>query len=566
MKGESSSMLAADNKSVMFQDFVAASEASRQRGDYLEGVEWARRAIDHAKVNGEPGQQAEALRLLANQLLRTGDMEEAAEACGEAASLEETTGNETGRAQALTLQAMAYLNLGLQEEALQVLAISLEIAQRLRDPNLLFWAYNRIGGAHDNMGNHLESRAFMQRALPLATGLGAEAKFCILNNLAANGVDLAADAIEKGDTALVADAVAAGLNHARDAIELARAADHPYREAIGLGNYGMLLAFGGDEQAASQATTRSHAIASQKGYASLQLDAGFNLARIAMHFDQPETAITRFEGVLPALIEHDEKPMVLRAHRLLSDLYQRTGRTPEAFEHYKRFHAIESAMRSSVADTRARMVTGMAELSAALLDAERAKLETRLHQMRLAELETERRDLLTRTQDLDRQAHEDDLTGLKNRRYALSALGERLADCPQNAAIPVAIVDADHFKKVNDSFGHSTGDAVLRRLAELLSSGMEGHGFVARLGGEEFLLVFDARDIVTAMTDCQRIRTVVAAESWTNLAPDLAMTVSIGITSAGRDEDVAKVLARADAALYRSKSGGRNRVTANLLD
>jgi tetratricopeptide (TPR) repeat protein len=92
-------MLAADNKSTIFQDFVAASEASRLKGDYLEGVQWARRAIDHANVNGEPSQEAEALRLLANQLLRTGEMEEAAEACGRAASLEETTGNETGLSQ-----------------------------------------------------------------------------------------------------------------------------------------------------------------------------------------------------------------------------------------------------------------------------------------------------------------------------------------------------------------------------------------------------------------------------------------------------------------------------------
>lgn len=559
-------MLAADNKSAIFQDFVAASEASRLKGDYVEGALLARHAAHHARAHNNPGQEAEALRLLANQLVRIGDMEEAAESCGRAALLDETTGNEAGRAQALTLQAMAYLELGLQEEALEVLAISLEIAQRLRDPNLLFWAYNRIGGAHDNMGNHLESRAFMQRALPLATGLGAEAKFCILNNLASNAVDLVADALQKGDTALAADAVATGLDYARDAIELARAAEHPYREAIGLGNYGMLLAFSGDEQAANQATTRSHAIASQKGYVSLQLDAGFNLARIAMHFDQHATAIDRFEAVLPALIEHDEKPLVLKAHRLLSDLYQRVGQTQEAFDHYKRYHAIESAIRSSVADTRARMVTGMAELSVARLDAERARLETRLHQMRLAELETERRDLLTRTQDLDRKAHEDDLTGLKNRRYALSALGERLAECPPDAAIPVAIVDADHFKKVNDSFGHSAGDAVLRRLAELLSAGMAGHGFVARLGGEEFLLVFDARAIDVAVEDCQRIRRAVAAEAWANLAPGLAMTVSIGITSAGHQEEVARILARADAALYRSKSGGRNRLTANLLD
>jgi diguanylate cyclase (GGDEF)-like protein len=559
-------MLATENKSAIFQDLVAASEASRLRGDYVEGVQWARQAVNHANVNDTTDQEAEALRLLANQLLRTGDMEEAAECCGRAAALDEVTGNEAGRAQALTLQAMAYLDLGLQEEALQVLAISLEIAQRLRDPNLLFWAYNRIGGVHDNMGNHLESRAFMQRALPLATGLGAEAKFCILNNLAANGVDLAAEAMEHDNAALAADAVATGLNYARDAIELARAADHPYREAIGLGNYGMLLAFDGDEQGANQATTRSHAIASHKGYVSLQLDASFNLARIAMHFGQPDTAISRFEATLPALIEHDQRPLVLKAHRLLSDLYQRTGRTQEALDHYKRYHAIESAMRSSVAATRARMVTGMAELSVALLDAERAKLETRLHQMRLAELETERRELLTRTRDLDRKAHEDDLTGLKNRRYALTALGERLADCPQDAAIAVAIVDADHFKRVNDSFGHSTGDAVLQRLAALLSSGMAGHGFVARLGGEEFLLVFQARPIAAAMEDCQRIRTTVETEPWTSLAPDLAVTVSVGLTGAGPNEAIATVLARADAALYRSKSGGRNRVTVNLPD
>jgi diguanylate cyclase (GGDEF)-like protein len=556
-------MLAAQDNNALYRDLMAASEAARLKGDYREGAQLARRAAEAARLASDPAAEAEALRLLANQLLRIGAMEEAAQSCGLAAQLSEGTGDDAGRAQALTLQAMAYLELGLQEEALQVLATSLDIAQRLRDPSLLFWAYNRLGGAHDNLGQHRESRSFLQRALPLAAGLGTEASFCILNNLASNGVELACAAHDENDAAMVADAVGTGLDYAKDAIELARATAHPYREAIGLGNYGMLLAYKGDEHGASQATTRSHAIASQKGYVSLQLDASYNLARIAMLFGQPELAISRFEAVLPGLIENDEKPILLKAYRLLSDLCQQIGRTPEAFEHYKRYHTLESAIRSAVADTRTRMVTSMAELTAARLDAERAKLETHLHQMRLAELETERRELLTRTRDLDRQANEDDLTGLKNRRYALTALSERIASCPPGNTIAIAIVDADYFKKINDSLGHSVGDAVLRRLADILTTGMAAAGFAARLGGEEFLLVFDTPSPAAAAATCDTIRSAIAGDPWLAIAPELAVTVSIGLTGASRGEDVAAALARADVALYRSKSGGRNRVTVS---
>jgi diguanylate cyclase (GGDEF)-like protein len=411
------------------------------------------------------------------------------------------------------------------------------------------------------LGNHLESRAFLRRALPFATGLGAEAKFCILNNLADNGVDLAFFAREHADIALLADAVETGLSYARDAWELARAAKHPYREAICLGNLARLLALQGDEAGARQALTRSHAIASQKGYASLLLDASYNLARIAMLFNDPADAIARFEDVLPGLIAHDEQPMVLEAHRLLSELYQQSGQTAEALEHYKRYHAVESRMRSAVAATRARMVTSMTELSSALLEAERAKLETRLHQLQLAELETEKRELLIRTQDLDRKAHEDDLTGLKNRRYACNAVGELIAACPPGHHVHVAIADADHFKAVNDGLGHASGDDVLRRLATILSDGMAGHGFAARLGGEEFLLAFSVLPAPDVIATCDAIRLAVANEPWSTIAPGLGITVSIGVTRAAPREAISDILARADTALYRSKSAGRNRVT-----
>ncbi|MGV8955450.1 MAG: diguanylate cyclase [Cypionkella sp.] len=557
-------MLTATNDTASVEGLAAASEAARLKGDYREGARLAQQAADLARALDLPTEEAQALRLLANQLLRTGAREAAADACTRAAELDAATGNEVGRSQSLTLQATAYLDLGLEEEALHALAISLEIAQRLRDPLLLFWTYNRIGNVHAHLGKHIDSRAFLRRALPFATGLGAEAKFCILNNIADNGVDLAYFAREQGDAALLADAVDSGLHHAQGAIELARAAAHPYREAICLGNLAMLLALKGDETGARQALTRSHAIAAQKGYMSLLLDAGYNLGRISILFDDPATAIAHFEDVLPALIDNDEKPMILETHRLLSELYLEAGKPAEALDHYKRYHAVESRMRSTVAATRARMVTSMTELSSALLEAERAKLETRLHQLQLAELETEKRELLIRTQDLDRKAHEDDLTGLKNRRYARNALAELIADCPSGHAVHVAIADADHFKAVNDKGGHAVGDEVLRRLATILATGMDGHGFAARLGGEEFLLAFAALPAAEVVAACDAIRLAVAGENWSRIAPDLGVTVSIGLTRAASDEPISYILSRADAALYRSKSAGRNRVTADF--
>ena len=556
-------MLSAERKSGSLRRLASASEAARLRGDYAIGAGLAREAAALARQLGLPGDEAEMLSLLANQLLRTGDIEDAALAAGDAAAISAQANDEAGRSRALTIQSMAYLELGLPEEALEALAVSLDIAQRLRQPDLLFWTYNRIGNAHSQLGKHIEARSFLRRALPFSAGLGAEAKFCILNNLACNAADIATQASESGAAALLAEAVTTGLRYALDAIELARAAAHPYREAICLGNHAMLLAFSGDEIGATRAITRSHTIASQKGYASLKLDAECCLARIAMRFGDIPTAIARYEAVLPGLIESDEKPVIVEAHRLLADLYQQHGDAARALSHYKAYHSLESRTRSSIAETRVRLVTSMTELSAALLEAERAKLETRLHQMQLAELESEKRDLLLRTHELDRKAHEDDLTGLKNRRYANGALAERLAACPPGQRIFVGIIDADHFKAINDRFGHSIGDDVLRLMAGLLSADMAVTDFAARLGGEEFLLLLTG-DASTSIALCEDIRRRVESFAWSNLGAELAVSVSIGLTAARAGEAVNDVLARADAALYRAKSGGRNRLTTDL--
>lgn len=166
---------------------------------------------------------------------------------------------------------------------------------------------------------------------------------------------------------------------------------------------------------------------------------------------------------------------------------------------------------------------------------------------------------------VERLAAEDVLTGLANRRYFMIAGGqllERVKRYERPACL--LLLDLDHFKAVNDRYGHQAGDVVLQVTARLLTEHRRSADVPARIGGEEFAVLLPETDLPGAVTLAERLRAGLPAAPIPltgNPGATVTMTMSIGVTVCrGTDGSLSDVLRRADAALYRAKTAGRNRV------
>lgn len=161
-------------------------------------------------------------------------------------------------------------------------------------------------------------------------------------------------------------------------------------------------------------------------------------------------------------------------------------------------------------------------------------------------------------------ASTDVLTGLPNRRAMLDVL-ERTVALSQRSGRPVsvALIDVDHFKAVNDRFGHAGGDAVLSQLGELMRTQLRASDVLARWGGEEFLLCAPDTSVSAAAELAERVRQAVSAWAFPH---GEAVTISIGLTQWLGGDDVDSLLHRADRALYQAKARGRNRTETQVVD
>jgi diguanylate cyclase (GGDEF)-like protein len=254
--------------------------------------------------------------------------------------------------------------------------------------------------------------------------------------------------------------------------------------------------------------------------------------RMQGHHEQAQVSLDRCAELCAA---RDLGDVRLRIQAEQAELYAATGEHAHAFETYRAFHAGYVAQRAIEREAQARARQALFETAEARAQAERFR----------------------------EQALRDPLTRLYNRRYVDEQIQAVLTRAAQTGTpVTAALLDLDHFKRINDALSHDAGDRVLVTFAGLLASGFPNKdaGFAARIGGEEFLLVLVGVPPGEAVERLEKLRLVVADHPWTSVTGDIPVTVSVGVTMAYPESTKESLLARADNCLYAAKRDGRDRV------
>jgi diguanylate cyclase len=185
-------------------------------------------------------------------------------------------------------------------------------------------------------------------------------------------------------------------------------------------------------------------------------------------------------------------------------------------------------------------------------------------QVRMEETSGQAESLRQRLHEAEAEAAQDSLTGLFNRKGADSRLAElQTIFQEQQISFSVMMIDIDHFKQFNDTYGHQVGDAVLRIVAKTLKDSVKGKDFVARYGGEEFMVLLPdtggdgAVSVANEILGAVRVRRLTITSTQEKIS---AITASIGVAQFAPDDTVATVVERADKALYLAKNSGRDNV------
>lgn len=183
------------------------------------------------------------------------------------------------------------------------------------------------------------------------------------------------------------------------------------------------------------------------------------------------------------------------------------------------------------------------------------------HLARVQSLEKALQSLAQLDAELRHQVATDALTGVASHGQCLSALGQALSLAKRNGTpLCIAMVDLDHFKRVNDGYGHQVGDDVLRDVAGRMQAAVRNFDTVGRYGGEEFLIIMDNADRETALEIIERVRQRVGNEPIRTRSDTIHITLSAGISVMRPDDNTDSLIHRADRALYVAKHAGRNQV------
>lgn len=333
------------------------------------------------------------------------------------------------------------------------------------------------------------------------------------------------------------------LGPARHALEAAHALALAQGDgfAVGVieGNLGEALVHAAELEQADHWLTRAERGANWDAPSAWQLRALCSRGDWYLARGEPALARDLMQRVEAVVSHASSSPTLIRLHQVLYEANLQLGDAAGALEHLTHFHKLYRRRATKQLKAQSRMLVSRMEVESALQEAERQR---------------------HRAAAMESHALHDPLTGIGNRRLVARDLPALMSERAQHQRpVTIGLLDIDHFKTINDRFGHAVGDKVLVELAEVMRRSTRAVDMLARVGGEEFLLVMPDTGISSALEVCQRLRAAGQAVAWGDLAAGLTVTWSVGLAEAPPyDHDL--LVARAYAALYQAKAAGRDRV------
>ena len=530
---------------------LAQGRAARDRGDWAQAMAAGEQAWRLATQDAD---RVRAGHLIGFCLFRQGRLNDLIEHSEASLALLEGLPDDAAEALArehtelLRWVTVAACETGQFELALQRGQTACERSLHSAHPGDHIVALNALGACFERMGDPWQAERLMREGLEEARrGSDAYPKLVSLNNLAAvtigafhllrGGVDP-----EEAESALIRSVAAS-----REALALARESGcDPFFLVFVEGNLGEALLHQGHFDEADPLLASALARAQAHQHLAQIWRIRCTMAEGQVRRGQSEQARQDLRDLLDSSLSAVPQATLIRLYQTLYQACRQLGQVAEALEHHEAAERLQRQRAALQLRAQSRLLVTRMEAEKTRHQADFARREAQVARARAAELAL--------------HAQQDALTGLGNRRHFNDALPGLLAQA-QAAGQPLvlAMMDIDHFKAVNDRFGHRVGDEVLVHLAQLLRLHTRGGDLLARFGGEEFVLVLPDTSGPRAEAVCERLRQHVAEHAWGQVAPGLAVTVSLGLASTP-PHDPDDLFDRADRALYQAKQQGRNRL------
>ncbi len=537
----------------------------REQGAFADALELALQAEEGAQANGEGRLLAECARLVTLMHARLRNQETAVRAGRRALLLQKQVGAVRAETETLTVLALACTSLGMYGDALRYIYDAITAAQRLQDDSLLCWALNRAGCIHGDMTDYEQSMRSFACSLELARELGKfEELFAALHNQARVQAHWSEFLLQRGDADRATLTGQGSVQSYLATVDLSRQGQKPGFEVMASYKLVIEQIKLGQISAAAATVARCKELLQDSRLQWLSFDVALSEIELLLAQGDAHAALRTVQPLIggePWRVRQTESS---QADSLASRCYEQAGQPTQALHHLKLVLAQERQSLRAQADAQTRLLAEQLALGQAHDEAARARSNLQRQVGIAAGLMQERQALELRAASLQQQAHKDALTGLANRRVVDEALPRLLAAGPTGECPPLCVVmlDVDHFKHVNDRFGHAVGDQVLQRLAEVLKACTRDVDVAARWGGEEFMLLSANTPANAIAPMCERLRAMVQDQNWDSIRPGLAITISVGYGMAATAEDPTSLISRVDEALYSAKTAGRNRVVA----